>query len=82
MLEATRILTPVRYSPVAPTEHGPATPTKPIPMLQPITRLAKLAPDSDEYGFLRNSLVRKQNAVVRALLDATRVLKAALCDIR
>ncbi len=82
MLEATRVLTPVRYSPVAPTEHGPATPTKPIPMLQPVTRLAKLCPLSDEFGFLRNSLVRKQNAVVRSLIEATRALEAGIREIR
>lgn len=82
MLEAIRVLTPVRYSPVAPTEHGPATPTKPIPMLQPVTRLAKLSPLSDEFGFLRNSLVRKQNAVVRSLIDATRALEAGIREIR
>ncbi|HHX28656.1 MAG: M28 family peptidase [Bacillota bacterium] len=82
MLEATRVLTPVRYSPVPPTEHGPATPTKPVPVLQPLTRLARLSPESDEFGFLKNSLVRKQNAVVRAFIDATRALEAGIREIR
>ena len=81
MLEATRILTPVRYSPAAPYEHGPATPINPIPMLQPLAKLAKMKSESDEFGFLRNSLVRKQNAVVRAFIEATRVLEKGILEI-
>lgn len=78
MLEAVKTLTPVLYSPEAPYEHGPATPTRPIPMLEPVTRLAKLDPKSDESGFLRNWLTRRQNWVVRSLLAATRTLEEAL----
>jgi len=82
MLEAIRILTPIRYSAVPPYEHGPATPTKPVPMLQPLVKLAKMKPGSDEFGFLRNSMVRKQNAVVRAFIEATRVLLKGIDDLK
>ena len=82
MLEAIRILTPVRYSAVPPYEHGPATPTKPVPMLQPLSKLGKMKPGSDEFGFLRNSMVRRQNAVVRAFIEATRVLEKGIADLQ
>ena len=81
MLEAIKNLTPIRYSPEAPYEHGPAIPIEPIPMLQPVKKLTKLNPDSDEFGFLRNWLVRRQNWVVRSMLVAARVLESALEEI-
>lgn len=81
MLEAIKNLTPIRYSPEAPYEHGPAIPIEPIPMLQPVKKLAKLNPDSDEFGFLRNWLVRRQNWVVRSMLVAARALESALEEI-
>lgn len=81
MLEAIKNLTPIRYSPEAPYEHGPAIPIEPIPMLQPARKLATLDPGSDEFGFLKNWLVRRQNWVVRSMLVASRVLEAALKEM-
>jgi len=78
MLEATKMLTPVRYSPVDRFDHGPAVPTKPVPALQPAARLSRLGPESDEYRFLKTSLRRRQNAVVAQVATAARVLEQAL----
>ncbi len=77
-LDAIRALTPASYSPVAPHEHGPAVPTPVLPMLEPVLALAKLDAASDEAGFLRTEVRRRQNAVLRALNDAQRALAGAL----
>ncbi|MGE5580178.1 MAG: M28 family peptidase [Bacillota bacterium] len=82
MLEATRVLTPIRYSAVPPYEHGPATPTKPVPMLQPLVKLAKMKAGTDQFGFLRNQMVRRQNAVTRAFIDATRALEEGIAELK
>jgi N-acetylated-alpha-linked acidic dipeptidase len=81
MMKAIKILTPVRYSPVGPQEHGPATPLSTIPQLKDAPRLSKLAKDSDEYGFLKTSMQRRQNSIVASARQAQAALAGWLRGI-
>ncbi|MDH5200273.1 MAG: hypothetical protein OEW93_05245, partial [Candidatus Bathyarchaeota archaeon] len=44
---------------------------RPIPILQPVSELAALNPDSTEFKALKTKLVRARNAVSDAIEDAT-----------
>ena len=78
ILRVTKTLTPLLYSPVGWFEHGPATPIRPVPRLEPVARIDEMDPSSDEYRFLVTSLVRKRNSVVWALTEARRALEESI----
>jgi len=72
LLKICRVLNPVNY-----TLHGKygqdhygAEYIRPIPVLQPVTELASLNPDTSMYKALRTKLVRARNQVSDAIEDA------------
>jgi N-acetylated-alpha-linked acidic dipeptidase len=77
-LAAVRWLTPVNYSPAPPHEHGPASPTSVIPLLDSVTALAAMDPAAEEYGFYIADVMRRANAVRQALVQARRALEATI----
>ncbi len=78
ILHAIKTLTPVLYSPAGWFEHGPATPIKPLPRLEPVARVDRMDTSTDEYRFLVTALVRKRNSVVWALTEARRALEQSI----
>ena len=73
-LAAIRHLTPVSFSAAPAHQHGPATPTSMLPLLEPALRLGRLAAGGDEQRFWCADLLRRQNAIEHALTQATRAL--------
>jgi N-acetylated-alpha-linked acidic dipeptidase len=71
LMALSRILNPALYTVEGPFDHDPALQIPMLPGLQEVARLAGLAPESDEYGFLRTRLVRERNRVADALQTAT-----------
>lgn len=67
LMKLSRILNPVLYTIAGKFDHPPAVPTPLLPVLQPVSQLAALDPDSDEFRFLRTQLVRDRNRVSHAL---------------
>ncbi|MGH9805189.1 MAG: M28 family metallopeptidase, partial [Candidatus Acidiferrales bacterium] len=74
MLKVSRILNATLYTASGPFDQDPAAPLPVLPGLDPVRRLAKLDPESDEYGFLRTRLVRERNRVAHALDEALRLI--------
>ena len=79
LLRVCRVLNPVNY-----TLHGKygqdhygAEYIRPIPILQPVTELAALDPDTSQYKALRTKLIRARNVVSDALEEATRIARSA-----
>jgi Iap family predicted aminopeptidase len=77
LLRICRVLNPVNY-----TLHGKygqdhygAEYIKPIPLLQPVSELVALDPDTSEYKALKTKLVRARNTVSDALEEVTRVAR-------
>jgi Iap family predicted aminopeptidase len=77
LLRICRVLNPVNY-----TLHGKygqdhygAEYIKPIPLLQPISELVALDPDTSEYKALKTKLVRARNIVSDALEEVTWVAR-------
>jgi hypothetical protein len=77
LLKICRVLNPVNY-----TLHGKygqdhygAEYIKPIPLLQPVSELVALDPDTSEYKALKTKLVRARNIVSDALEEVTRVAR-------
>lgn len=78
-LSVCRVLNPVNY-----TLHGKygqdhygAEYIRPIPLLQPVSELAALDPDTSQYKALRTKLVRARNVASDALEEATRIARSA-----
>ncbi|MBI4639285.1 MAG: M28 family peptidase [Candidatus Tectomicrobia bacterium] len=70
-----RLLVPVNYTSMGPFDHDLAIPIPPLPSLQPVAELASLDPESNEFKFLRASLIRQRNRVFHALKEATEMVK-------
>ncbi|MDP2872208.1 MAG: M28 family peptidase [Bacillota bacterium] len=77
-LAAIRWLTPVNYSPAPPHEHGPASPTAVIPLLDAAAALGAMDPAAEEYGFHVADVMRRANAVRQALVQARRALEGRI----
>ncbi len=77
-LAAIRWLTPVNYSPAPPHEHGPASPTAVIPLLDAAAALGAMDPAAEEYGFHVADVTRRANAVRQALVQARRALEGRI----
>ena len=73
MMKISRTLNPVNYTLRGRYEQDyyGAEYVMPIPILQPVSKLAALNPNTSEYKALRTKLVRARNAVSDALEDAT-----------
>ena len=77
LLRICKVLNPVNY-----TLHGKygqdhygAEYIKPIPLLQPVSELVTLDPDTSQYKALKTKLVRARNIVSDALEEVTRVTR-------
>jgi predicted Zn-dependent protease len=72
MVKICRTLNPINYtlSGRYGQDHYGAEYIKPIPVLQPLSELAKLNPDTSQYKALRTKLVRERNRVADALEEA------------
>lgn len=70
-------LIPVNYTRLGPFEHDLALRCPCVPGLSDAGELAKLAPESDAFHFLRTKLIRERNRVEHALSHAKREADAA-----
>ncbi|MDH5792926.1 MAG: M28 family peptidase, partial [Candidatus Bathyarchaeota archaeon] len=73
MMRISRTLNPVNYTLRGryDQDYYGAEYVRPIPILQPVSELAALNPDSTEFKALKTKLVRTRNAVSDAIQDAT-----------
>lgn len=81
LMRLSRIVNPVLYTVQGPYEHDPALQAPMLPGLAGAKKLASLAQDSDEYGFLRTRLVRERNRVADAVETATETVEAVLAQV-
>lgn len=58
--------------------HDLAIPIPPLPLLDPISKLGHLDPESDEFKFLNNGLRRKANQVADILEKAIETVNWAI----
>jgi hypothetical protein len=72
-----RVLVCINYSRAGQFRHDPAVNVPALPDLEPATKLAALAQDSDAYRMTRTHLARGRNRVVAALREARRILEDA-----
>ena len=75
-LRLARALVPTLYTQVQPTDHQAALGTRFLSDLQPSLTLASLDPESWDYKFTKETLLRKRNKVVSAVLGASRLIEA------
>ena len=68
-----RIVNPVLLTASGPYEMDPAFQLPPLPGLSGISQLVTLDPDSDDYRFLRTKLIREQNRIHDALIQANSI---------
>jgi len=79
MMRISRTLNPVNYTLRGryDQDYYGAEYVKPVPVLQPVSELAVMDPESTEYKALRTKLVRARNQVSDALEQATWISKYA-----
>ena len=79
MMRISRTLNPVNYTLRGryDQDYYGAEYVRPIPILQPVSELAALNPDSTEFKALKTKLVRARNAVTNALEKAMRPSSSA-----
>jgi hypothetical protein len=78
MMRLSRILNPVLYTRIGKYGQDPVMALPLIPVLEPITELAGMSPESSEFKALRTKLVRQRNKVVDALKEATNTIRELL----
>ena len=81
LIDIGRILVPLNYTEKGKFEHDFALHVPALPLLRPLTQLADLDPDNDEYRFLRTQLVRRRNQVSFSLRQAQERAQKALADL-
>ena len=74
LMRASRALAPVYYTSGDRHSHDPALPLSAWPILDPLRRLAKVAPDTDSARFLAVSATRARNRLAHALREALAAL--------
>jgi len=74
----SRILVPMDYTEGDRFRPDPATPQATYPALQPLRRLAKLAPGTDAARFLEVDMIRARNRIGCAVAQAIAAADAAL----
>ncbi len=77
-LAAIKVITPVNYTRTGQFDHDAAIPTPALPGLYQATGLAKLAPGTDQYGFLLTRVLRESNRAAFAFREAARYLEEVL----
>lgn len=81
VMRLSRILIPIAYTLVGKNDQDTYWRTetkKPIPVLQPMAKLATLDPESDEFKLLKTRLIRERNKVADKLLFATELIENTL----
>ncbi len=78
LLQASRAVVRVTYTEGSEFHHDPAVPTKLLPGLTDVARLASLDPADGEAHILETRLVRNRNRIVAYLTHATTALEQAL----
>jgi hypothetical protein len=73
-MRASRALAPVYYTAGDRFAHDPALPLPAWPVLDPLRRLAKMAPGTDSARFLAVSATRGRNRLAYALRQAISAL--------
>ncbi len=81
LMKLGRCLIPVYYTESGPFDQDPATPHPPLPGLQGVKSLGKLAPESDDRRFLSTELVRQRNRAAHALAQAIEALDETLLRV-
>jgi len=81
LMSISRIINPVLYTQTGDFDQDPALQLPLLPAMQPVRRLAKLDPKSDEYGFLRTRLVRERNRIEDCLYRATVEVNRLVADL-
>lgn len=71
-----RLLIPVNYTRTGPFEHDLALGISPVPGLSDVSKLATLAPGTDQFFFQRTKLARERNRVEHALRAGLRQISA------
>jgi hypothetical protein len=74
LMRASRALAPVYYTSGDRFAHDPALPLPAWPVLDPLRRLAKMAPGTDSARFLTVSAMRGRNRLAYALREAASAL--------
>jgi hypothetical protein len=74
LMRASRALAPVYYTEGDRFAHDPALPLPAWPVLDPLRRLAKMAPGTDSARFLAVSATRGRNRLAYALRQAISAL--------
>jgi hypothetical protein len=74
LMRASRALAPVYYTSGDRFAHDPALPLPAWPVLDPLRRLAKLLPGTDDAHFVTVSATRGRNRLAHALREATTAL--------
>jgi hypothetical protein len=75
------LLVPINYSAVDGFDQSRARPLPPIPVLQPVGKLARMEPHSHEFRMLETRLVRQRNRVCHALDQACQVIEDTLIEL-
>ncbi len=78
LMRVGRALTPINYTEAGPFDHDPALPVRPVPVLQPATRIRALPRGSDEFHALQTRLTRERNKVTHAIKTGTKVITDTL----
>ena len=74
LMRASRALAPVYYTSGDRFAHDPALPLPAWPVLDPLRKLAKMAPGTDSARFLTVSATRGRNRLAHALREAAEAL--------
>jgi hypothetical protein len=74
LMRASRALAPAYYTSGDRFVHDPALPLPEWPVLDPLRKLAKMAPGTDSARFLAVSATRGRNRLAHALREATEAL--------
>jgi hypothetical protein len=75
LMRASRALAPVYYTSGDRFAHDPALPLPAWPVLDPLRKLAKMAPGTDSARFLTVSATRGRNRLAHALREAAEALR-------
>jgi hypothetical protein len=81
LMGALRPLVAIGHTTDGAFDPDPALLVPPLPLLDPVRRLAGLAADSDEARFLRVDLTRARNRVVAALETALAAARTGLAEV-
>jgi hypothetical protein len=77
-----RALVVIYFTASGPFDHDLAVPVPALPLLEPVRRLGRLGPDSDEARFLKTELTRNRNKVMFYLKQALKTAQETVAALR